>query len=171
MESVYVKLARYIIENYIKSGTVMDVPDFINSELLSKKAACFVSIHMKNGELRGCIGTIYPSQENVVYEIMHNAISASTRDPRFPPITKDELSEIVINVDILTEPIKIDSKNELNPKKYGVIVESGYKRGLLLPDLEGVDDIDFQIDIARQKGGISKNEKYILYKFEVKRYY
>lgn len=102
---------------------------------------------------------------------MANAISAATRDPRFNPITEDELKWLDINVDVLSEPEEIESIDELDVKRYGVIVESGYKRGLLLPDLEGVDSIEEQVDIVRRKGGIGLSEKVKLYRFEVVRHY
>ncbi len=171
MSSVYVRIAEDTIENYIKHGNVIELPDYIDEELFEKKSGVFVSIHMKSGELRGCIGTILPTQKNVILEIMHNAISASTRDPRFPEITADELENLVINVDILTEPQKVEDRSELDPKKYGVIVESGFKRGLLLPDLDGVDDVESQIDISCRKAGILPGEQYVLFKFMVNRYH
>ncbi|MCK5685661.1 AmmeMemoRadiSam system protein A, partial [bacterium] len=151
MSSVYVRIAEDTIENYIKHGKVIDLPDYVEQEFFDKKAGVFVSIHMNSGELRGCIGTISPTQKNVVLEIMHNAISASTRDPRFPEITSEELDDLVINVDILTEPQKVQDRSELDPKKFGIIVESGFKRGLLLPDLDGVDDVETQINISCRK--------------------
>lgn len=171
MSSVYARIARDVIENYIRTGHIIDPPEYVEQDMLKKRAGVFVSIHKKNGDLRGCIGTISPTQKNIVLEIMHNAVSASTRDPRFPEITAGELDDLVINVDVLTEAEKVKDVSELDPKKYGVIVESGYKRGLLLPDLEGVDDADTQISISCQKAGINPGEKYQLYKFMVNRYY
>jgi AMMECR1 domain-containing protein len=101
---------------------------------------------------------------------MANAISSATRDPRFPPVATAELSDLDYSVDVLTKPVPVASKDELDPRKYGVIVESGGRRGLLLPDLEGVDTVEQQIDICRQKAGIDYDEPIKLYKFEVKRY-
>lgn len=144
-------------------------PD-IDSELISKRAGAFVSIH-KNGRLRGCIGTIEATRENLALEIIENAISACSRDPRFEPVKTDELRFLEINVDVLGETEKIDSREELDVKKYGVIVSCGNRRGLLLPDLEGVDTVDQQIEIALRKAGIEPQENYELSRFEVVRHY
>lgn len=165
----YINLARDTIYNYIKYNTIIDIPNNINRELLDNKGAVFVSIH-EFGLLRGCIGTILPTRESIAEEIIYNAISAATQDPRFDRIKEEELDYLEINVDLLTTPEKIESKEELNPKKYGVIVKSGYKRGLLLPDLEGIETIDEQIKIAMQKGEISPLEGYELFRFEVIRH-
>jgi AmmeMemoRadiSam system protein A len=171
-KSVYAKLARYTIEKFIREEKVVDeVPEWVDKELYQKKAGVFVSIHLKNGDLRGCIGTIEATQDNLVREIVHNAISAAVRDPRFPPLTEDELNNIVVNVDILSPPEPVTSISELDPKIYGVIVKSGYRRGLLLPDLEGVEDVETQLSIVLQKAGISPQENYEIYKFKVERYY
>jgi AmmeMemoRadiSam system protein B/AmmeMemoRadiSam system protein A len=166
--SPIVKLARQTVETYIKEKTVIEPPAELSPEM-KDKAGVFVSIH-KKGELRGCIGTFEPTQENVASEIIANAISSSTRDPRFPAVDQDELKDLDYSVDVLTNPESIDSPDKLNPKKYGAIVESGWRRGLLLPDLEGVDTVDQQIDVCRQKAGIGSKEKIKLYRFEVKRY-
>jgi len=136
---------------------------------MKQKTGVFVSIH-KFGQLRGCIGTFEPTQDNVAEETIANAISSATRDPRFPPVTPDELSDLSYNVDVLTTPEPIASKDQLDPKKYGVIVEAGIRKGLLLPDLEEVDTVDYQIEICRQKAGIASDEPINLYRFEVKRY-
>ena len=138
-------------------------------EMLHTKAGAFVSIH-KHGKLRGCIGTIAPVTNCVAEEIIRNAVSASTQDPRFDPITEDELKWLEINVDVLGEPERISSMDELDVKRYGVIVQSGYRRGLLLPDLDGVDTPEQQVSIALQKGGIRKSEKYEMERFEVVRH-
>ena len=166
----YVNLARQSLEHYVKNNSPMSMPDGLPAEMLNTAAGTFVSVH-KNGQLRGCIGTFLPTKDCVAQEIMANAISAATRDPRFNPITEDELKWLDINVDVLSEPEEIDSMDELDVKKYGVIVESGYKRGLLLPDLDGVDSVEEQVDIARRKGGIGPSEKIKLYRFEVVRHY
>ena len=134
-----------------------------------RKAGVFVSIH-KEGKLRGCIGTILPTCRNISEEIIHNAVSAATRDPRFDAIRPEELDKLEINVDVLSEPEKIDSKAELDVKRYGVIVTSGSKRGLLLPDLDGVDTVEDQVSIAMRKGGITSRDKITLERFEVVRH-
>jgi len=163
-----VKLAKDTVEKYIREGKIISPPAELTPEM-RQKAGVFVSIK-KRGELRGCIGTFLPSTENVANEIIQNAISAATRDPRFPPVNVSELDELEYSVDVLSEPEKISSKDELDPKRYGVIVKSGSRRGLLLPDLEGVDTVDEQIRIALLKAGISLGEDIEFYRFEVKRY-
>jgi AmmeMemoRadiSam system protein A len=165
----YVNLARKTIESFIISGKAIDVPNDLSPELLTSQAGAFVSIH-KEGRLRGCIGTILPTTDCVAMEIIQNAISASTRDTRFNPISPEELPYLEINVDVLTEPEDIASPAELDVKRYGVIVSSGNRRGLLLPDLEGVDSVEQQISIARQKGGITPTEPVKLQRFEVVRH-
>ena len=166
----YIDLARKTINAYIKDKKIIEVPVDTPRELLVNRSAVFVSIHKSNGDLRGCIGTIVPTKECIAKEIISNAISAATRDNRFDPVTIDELDDLVINVDVLTIPEDIDSKEELDPKRYGVIVTSGYKRGLLLPDLEGIDTVDEQIAISKRKGGITDNEPITLQRFEVIRH-
>ena len=147
----------------------MPLPGWVPDELLNRQAGAFVSIH-KFGGLRGCIGTIAATQKNLAQEIINNAVSAVSKDPRFDPVTEDELKYLDINVDVLGDAEPIKSPAELDVKKYGVIVQSGYKRGLLLPDLDGVDTVEQQIDIARRKGGIAPDEKIELFRFEVVRH-
>ena len=164
----YVLLARKTIYEYIKNNKIIDIDD-IDNELLENKAGVFVSIHKFN-DLRGCIGTISSTTDCIAKEIINNAISASTKDYRFDPIREDELDYLEINVDVLLEPEIILDKNMLDVKKYGVIVSCGNKRGLLLPDIDGIDNIDQQIDIAMRKGNIRKDDNYILERFEVIRH-
>ena len=166
----YVKLARESAEYFVKNGSFMQLPDWVPEELLKAKAGAFVSIH-KFGALRGCIGTIASTQKNLALEIIQNAVSAVSRDPRFEPVTEDELKYLNINVDVLGEAEPIKSEAELDVKKYGVIVQSGYKRGLLLPDIDGVDTVEQQVSIARGKGSIAPGEKVELFRFEVVRHY
>ncbi len=166
--SPLVRLAKEAVETYIKEGSTIPPPDKLAPEL-KKQAGTFVSLH-KLGRLRGCIGTFGPTQETVAREVIVNAISSATRDPRFPPVTAKELKNLEYSVDVLTKPRPVKDKGRLNPKKYGVIVECGYRKGLLLPDLDGVDSVDQQIAICRQKAGILPNEPVELYRFEVKRY-
>ena len=163
-----VKLARDTIDAYVKTGKTISIPSYLTDEM-KRMAGVFVSIK-KHGDLRGCIGTFSPTQPNIAAEVIQNAISAATRDPRFPPITPEELDSLDISVDILTEPEKIASPDELDPKRYGVIVTKGWKKGLLLPDIEGVDTVEEQIYIAKRKAGISPDEEVKLQRFEVKRY-
>ncbi|MBQ6151684.1 MAG: AmmeMemoRadiSam system protein A [Mogibacterium sp.] len=166
----YVRLAREAVEAYVLRHEVIDVPAGLPDEMLSTQAGAFVSIH-EHGELRGCIGTISATRSCVAEEIIGNAISSSTRDPRFPAIKPDELPWLDINVDVLGEPEDIDSEDELDVKRYGVIVSCGHRRGLLLPDLDGIDTPQQQVEIAMKKGGIHKFEKYKLQRFEVIRHY
>lgn len=162
----YVQLARDTIEAYILKRRR---PERIPESLTQGKAGVFVSIH-KQGALRGCIGTILPTRKNIAEEIISNAVNAATEDPRFPAIRPDELKWLDINVDVLTKPERIAGKDQLDVKRYGVIVTSGYKRGLLLPDLDGVDTVDQQVAIAMQKGGISSRDPVTLERFEVIRH-
>jgi AmmeMemoRadiSam system protein A len=169
-ESAYVRLARETIENYVKYVKIISPPKDLPEEMIKQKAGVFVSIK-KFGNLRGCIGTFMPTQENIAHEIIRNAVNAAVDDPRFPAVTVSELNDLTISVDVLSSSEEISDISELNPKKYGVIVSSGYKKGLLLPDLEGVDTVKEQVDIAKRKAGIYPGEKVKLYRFEVKRYY
>ena len=162
-----VKLAKETVESYIRGGKTPK-PKELTPEM-KERAGVFVSIH-KHGELRGCIGTFEPTKDNVAEEIIANAISSSTRDPRFPPVTASELDDLEYSVDILTEPEPVKDISQLDAKKYGVIVESGWRRGLLLPDLEGVDNVEEQIAICRLKAGISASEPLNLYRFQVRRF-
>ena len=164
-----VKLAQDTIESYVRQGKVIGAPRTLAPEM-EPQAGVFVSLH-KGGMLRGCIGTIQPRQSNVALEVIHNAISAATRDPRFPPVHASELSDLEISVDILQPAEPITSMEQLDPKRYGVIVESGLRRGLLLPDLEGVDTAEYQVEIARRKAGMGPHEPVQLYRFEVRRYH
>jgi len=161
------RLAKQTVETFVKEGKTPQ-PEELTPEM-RERAGVFVSIH-KLGGLRGCIGTFEPTQANVAEEIITNAISSATRDPRFPPIAPEELKDLSYSVDVLTQPEPIASKDQLDPKKYGVIVECGFRRGLLLPDLEEVDTVDYQINICRQKAGIMPDEPVKLYRFQVKRY-
>ncbi len=161
------RLAQKAVENYINQHKVIK-PEELTAEM-KERAGVFVCIK-KHGQLKGCIGTFEPTRANVAEEIIHNAISSAMGDPRFSPVTASELADLDYSVDILTQPEPVSSKDQLDPRKYGVIVESGLRRGLLLPDLEGVDTVDGQISICRRKAGISEDEPINLYRFEVRRY-
>ena len=169
-ESVYVNLARQTVERYVSTGKRITIPEGLPEEALSKRAGTFVSLK-KFGQLRGCIGTISPTAGNIAEEIIQNAISAAVRDPRFPPVTASELKDLVYSVDVLGDTENIGSPDQLDVKKYGVIVSSGHKRGLLLPNLDGIDTVEEQISIAMQKASIKKGEKIQLQRFEVVRHY
>ncbi len=168
----FVQLAKTAIGTYVRTGERIPPPqeDNVLPEM-KKRAGVFVSLHTKDGALRGCIGTFQPTQDNLAQEIIQNAISAATRDPRFPPVGTDELDDLEISVDVLTPPEPVNSMDELDAKKYGVIVKSGWRRGLLLPALDGVDTPSQQVDICRRKAGIGPDEPVELYRFQVERYH
>ena len=168
-EDQFVKLARETIEKYISARERNMVPVWAPPEMTERKAGVFVSIH-KEGRLRGCIGTILPVRRSIAEEIISNAISAATGDPRFDPVRPNELDQLEISVDVLSTPEKIESRADLDVKRYGVIVSSGSKRGLLLPNLEGIDTVDEQVEIAMKKGGITPRDRITLERFEVIRH-
>ena len=169
-EDQYVRLARMSLETFVKTGKRADVPKDLPPELSAVRAGAFVSLK-KDGMLRGCIGTILPVTESLGAEIVRNAVSACSEDPRFSPVAEEELDSLVYSVDVLTEPEPIASEAMLDPKRYGVIVESGGRRGLLLPDLAGVDTVAEQLSIACRKGGIDPNGPVKLWRFEVTRHH
>ncbi|HEX2926000.1 MAG TPA: AmmeMemoRadiSam system protein A, partial [Ruminiclostridium sp.] len=169
LEDPYVRLARLSLETYIRTKKYAAVPDGLPEEMLSRRAGVFVSLK-KHGNLRGCIGTISAVTDSIADEILRNAVSSGTEDPRFPPVTESELDELIYSVDVLGEPEPISDSSELDVKRYGVIVVSGRKRGLLLPNLEGVDTIEQQISIAKDKAGIAGSEKFTMERFEVVRH-
>lgn len=163
-----VRLARESLTYYLEHGQLMDKPVQL-PEVLQGKAGVFVSFK-KAGQLRGCIGTFAPTQPTIAEEIIQNAVSAGTEDPRFSPIKLSELVQLEISVDVLEPPEQIESIEDLEPKTYGVIVRKGRRSGLLLPDLEGVDTVTEQVSIAMQKAGIRPEEEIDLYRFTVSRY-
>ncbi|MCC5912703.1 MAG: AmmeMemoRadiSam system protein A [Clostridiaceae bacterium] len=165
----YVRLARESLTTYLGSGEELkQLPDYVTDEMKNTARGVFVSLK-KHGDLRGCVGTVFPTKSNVANEIISNAVEAGLFDPRFYEVEKEELMDIVFSVDILTEP-EAASKEELNPREYGVIVSSKGRTGLLLPDLEGVDTVEEQVSIALQKAGIESSEEYEIQKFKVIRY-
>jgi AmmeMemoRadiSam system protein A/AmmeMemoRadiSam system protein B len=165
----YIRLAQSSLEYYLRHKKNMSIPADLPQELLDRRHGVFVSIH-KQGSLRGCIGTIHPTQTSVAEEIIHNAIAAGTRDYRFRPIAVAELDHLEYHVDVLYPPEPIASKEELDVIRYGVIVRRGYRSGLLLPNLDGIDTVDEQVDIACRKAGISPHEPHQLERFEVIRH-
>ncbi len=166
-ESEPVALARHTIETYVRERRAIAAPPA--EGLLASQHGAFVSLH-REGFLRGCIGTIAPTQTTLAEEIIHNAIQAATADPRFPPVSPDELHDLEISVDVL-QPSEPAALEDLDPKLYGVIVSCDWRRGLLLPDLEGVDTVDDQVAIACQKAGIGAHESIHLERFRVDRYH
>lgn len=182
-EDRYVALARQSLEYFVKNGRRLPAEDVLRelrqeaagtdpaaADLIARKAGAFVSIH-EDGRLRGCIGTISAVQPTLAEEILHNAVSACSEDPRFSPVRPEELDRLEYSVDVLGPAEKISSPQELDVKRYGVIVTNGYRRGLLLPDLDGVDTVEDQIAIAEKKAGISPVEKVSLERFEVVRHH
>jgi AmmeMemoRadiSam system protein A len=163
-----VELAKKSVEKYIREGSV-ESPQGSPSPEMNEKAGVFVCLK-KHGQLRGCIGTFQPSYENIGVETIMNAISAATKDPRFHPVEESELQELDYSVDVLSPPEKISDAKELDPRQYGVIVVSGHRRGLLLPDLEGVDTVEEQLRIAKMKADILPHEEVEIFRFEVKRF-
>ncbi|MDR1137245.1 MAG: AmmeMemoRadiSam system protein A [Synergistaceae bacterium] len=168
----YVALARRTVERYLsheappRSGGEIDTRE----EMWNIRRACFVSIKTTDGELRGCIGTVTPAYPSLDMEIIGNAISSSTRDPRFPPMKNNELDGVVFSVDVLGEPEKVRDSTELDPKKWGIVVSKGMRRGVLLPDLEGVATVEAQIEIASRKAGIYDTDGISIERFSVDRY-
>jgi MEMO1 family protein len=167
-EHPLVELARAAIEGFVRDGETIASPPELTLEM-TERAGAFVSLH-RHDQLRGCIGTFLPTESNVALEIIQNAISAATRDPRFDPLQPSELEDLDISVDLLAEPEPIESMDQLDPVRYGVIVRSGMRRGLLLPNLDGVDTVEQQVSIAKQKAWIGPHEACDLLRFEVRRF-
>ena len=168
-EDPYVRLARKSLESFVTTGQRIAIPSGLPEEMLSRRAGVFVSLH-REGKLRGCIGTTGPTTGSVAAEIIRNAIHAATEDPRFDPVTPEELADLECHVDVLGPSEPIASITELEPKRYGVIVRNRGKSGLLLPDLPGVDTAEEQVAIARRKAGIGEHESVALERFEVVRH-
>jgi len=162
------ELAKKSVESHVREGIPIGLPDPLPAEM-SGRAGVFVCIK-KRGELRGCIGTFQPLSECIGSETVTNAISAATKDPRFTPVVEEELGDLTYSVDVLSCPEKVSGLSDLDPKKYGIIVVSGFRRGLLLPDLEGVDTVEEQLKITKMKAGILPHEEVEIYRFEVIRY-
>ncbi len=162
------ELARRSVEEFVRNKKEVLPPQELTPEM-KEKAGVFVCIK-KGGNLRGCIGTFMPCTENVADETIKNAISAATKDPRFEPVTEDILKDLEYSVDVLSPPEKVSDISELDPKKYGVIVVHGARKGLLLPDLEGVDSVEEQLRIAKMKAWINPDEEVEIFRFRVSRY-
>lgn len=168
-ESLPVRIARSAVEAYVRQKRLIDpspdLPDF-----LQKRAGAFVSIKRGDRSLRGCIGTIQATQANLAEEIIKNAIAAATEDPRFPPISEEELDDLTYSVDVLSDAEKVPDEGHLDPSKYGLIVQSGYCRGLLLPGIDGVETVEDQVCIAKRKAGLPDDEPCEFFRFTVTRY-
>ena len=149
--NAYTNLARESISYYLENKKIMPIPAGLPDVFYNTQAGCFVSLHLPDGELRGCIGTVEPTKENLGSEIISNAVAAAMRDPRFPPLANEELETLDISVDVLSEPEPIPDLAGHNPKKFGLIAIYRGRSGLLLPDLEGVDTAEDQLSIVLQK--------------------
>lgn len=170
MKDPYLKLAKETTETYIRNKKKVKTPQNLPSKMLENRGGVFVSLHRKNDQsLRGCIGTFAPTQDNVAQEIINNAIAA-TQDPRFERVRPEELDNLTYKVDVLS-PVKKAKLEDLDPKKYGLLVEAfGNRKGLLLPDLPGIETAQQQLEFCRKKGGIAAWEKVKLYTFTVERH-
>ncbi len=168
-EDAYVQLARQTIESFVRKGETPVLPEDLPEEMKNSRAGVFVSLKIA-GKLRGCIGTISAVTDSIAQEIVRNAVSACSEDPRFDPVRAEELERITYSVDVLGKTERIDSIDQLDVKRYGVIVISGYRKGLLLPNLEGVDTVEEQIKIAKRKAGIPESERCRMERFEVVRH-
>ena len=168
-EDEFVRIARLTVEAFVRTGETPPLPDGLPAELTGRRAGVFVSLKLA-GKLRGCIGTINAVTGSVAEEIVKNAVSACSEDPRFDPVQPDELDRLTYSVDVLGPTERIDSADKLDVKRYGVIVISGYRKGLLLPNLEGVDTVEEQIKIAKRKAGIPEYERCRMERFEVVRH-
>ena len=166
-----VALARKAVESYVRARKVLDPEPLPGLE--QRRAGVFVSLHLPDGSLRGCIGTTQPTQQGIEDEIVRNAISAATRDPRFYPLRPDELEGLDVSVDVLGAAEEVAGVEELDPKRFGIIVQTDDDRqALLLPDLEGVDTVEQQVSITCRKGGIDpKRDKYRILRFQVERHH
>lgn len=164
------ELARLTVEKYIKENKTPVYPQSLLGVNV-ERAGAFVSIKTKSNDLRGCIGTIFPTKTTIIEEIIHNAIAAATEDPRFNAIQRQELNDLKYSVDILFPPEPVKSFDELDPKNYGIIVvaRSG-RQALLLPDLEGIDTVDMQVSVCKNKAGIPQSEPVAIQRFKVERY-
>jgi AmmeMemoRadiSam system protein A len=168
VKSIFVALAEQALRCYLEQGQPIKAPDPLPPQL-EKPAGAFVSLKI-SGQLRGCIGTVEPVRKNLAEEIMANAVSAGVRDPRFPPVGVEELDLITFSVDILSPMERVNSLNDLDALRYGVLVKSGQRSGLLLPDLEGIATVEAQVEIVRRKAGIPPGEPVELYRFTVTRH-
>lgn len=168
-ESYLVNLARTTLGKHLRGEKGTNVPDDVPAEFASRQAGVFVSLK-KDDQLRGCIGSIYPHEASIIQEVITSAINAGTRDPRFYPVRLEELDDLSISVDVLTEPEKVSGPEALDPQKYGVIISSGNRSGVLLPNLEGINTVEEQLAVVYQKAGIGSGEPVEMYRFEVVRY-
>ncbi|PIQ96039.1 MAG: AmmeMemoRadiSam system protein A [Nitrospinae bacterium CG11_big_fil_rev_8_21_14_0_20_56_8] len=165
----FVTLAQDSIRYYLDHSQPLPCPEELPEEL-RRKAAAFVSIK-KGRELRGCIGTLTPTRPSLAEEIIHNAISAATRDPRFSSVTREEIPYLAVSVDVLTPMEEISGLSGHDTRRYGLVVKCGDRQGVLLPDLEGIDDARDQLGYCLRKGRVGENENYQMFRFEVQRFH
>lgn len=167
-----VELARRAVEAAARLQRKLEAaPADFEEAAARPPAACFVSLHDAGGGLRGCIGTLEPAYESLDREILQNAYAAALLDRRFPPLTAGELPGLQVKVDVLGPLQPVDGPEALDPRRFGVVVSAALgRRGVLLPDLEGVDRVDQQLDIARRKAGIGPGERVRLHRFTVDRH-
>ena len=167
----YVKLAILAVRHFLSERKPLPCPSPVPNGLKCRSGA-FISIKKKTScELRGCIGTVTPNQDNLAKEIIQNAVNAATRDPRFESVTKEELDQLRFSVDVIGSMELINNPEQLNPRRYGLSIKYKEHHGILLPDLEGIDTVQRQIELCLKKGNIPKNELYQMYRFEVDRYH
>lgn len=168
-ENPYVRLAKDNLTHYLNTGkSIETVPDYVTNEMKNEAKGVFVTLY-KGEFLRGCIGTIFPATNSIYEEILRNSVQAGLYDPRFREVEVDELKDLKYSVDILDSP-QPATIADLDPKNYGIILTSGHKKGLLLPNLDGVDTAEKQIEITKQKAGIRKNENFTIERFKVTRH-
>lgn len=165
----FVALAYQAIETYLTKGQTMPPPTPLPNDMAESRAV-FVSLHTSDGLLRGCRGTISPTEPNLAQAIINTAIASATDDPRFPPMSVDELDDLDVKVDVLSDMEPVTDTNELDEKKYGVVIKSDYRRALLLPDIAAVESVPHQLELVRRKAGIGPHEPAELYRFTVTRY-
>lgn len=164
-----VKLALEAVRYFLNTGKPLPYPQNLSKEF-HEGSAVFVSIK-KDHKLRGCVGSITPQTKSLGSEIIRNAVSAATKDPRFPPISKLELANLTFSVDVLTPLESVKEISELDPKKYGLVIRQGSKSGLLLPDLDGVKTVERQVEICKNKAGIAQSESVTMFRFQVNRHF
>jgi len=168
LQHPYVSLAQESIHHYLNYREKLSCPNPLSTDLESRSGA-FVSIK-KLQQLRGCIGTLEPCEPNLAMEIIENALKAALHDPRFSPVTPEELQDLTYSIDVVRPLEKISDVSALDPYVYGLVVRSNGKQGVLLPDLEGVDSTEEQIQICRAKGRIHDDEPIEMYRFKVERF-
>jgi len=156
-------ITKKTVEEYVKNGKVLDFT--VSDERLNWKEGAFVTLH-KDGNLRGCIGQIIPSEDPLWQVVRDMAIEAATDDPRFSPVSEDELKKLDYEVSVLSTPKKIDDWKKIELGKHGVIVKRGYSSGVFLPqvaDETGWNLEKFLSELCSQKAGLSsdcyKNDK------------